>query len=185
MIVRYLVRPSPFGEYAIAWRPERDCARVCRIFLSNGGETATDRLSRDYPGARHDADPAIGSLTERIDALLSGEAVYFDPHICLLEECSEFQRRVLLEEYRIPRGRVDTYARIASRLGSPRGARAVGGALAHNPFPLVIPCHRAMRTDGGLGGFQGGLAMKRALLAFEGVRFAPDGRIEPAALPAE
>jgi methylated-DNA-[protein]-cysteine S-methyltransferase len=64
---------------------------------------------------------------------------------------------------------VSTYGRIAAHLGIPGGARAVGNALATNPFPIVIPCHRAIRSDGTLGGYQGGLAMKRALLEQEGV----------------
>jgi methylated-DNA-[protein]-cysteine S-methyltransferase len=52
----------------------------------------------------------------------------------------------------------------------------VGTALARNPFPVVIPCHRALRSDLSLGGYQGGLAMKRRLLEMEGIRFSPDGR---------
>jgi methylated-DNA-[protein]-cysteine S-methyltransferase len=59
---------------------------------------------------------------------------------------------------------VSTYQRIAGHLGSPQAARAVGTTLAHNPFPIIVPCHRAIRTDGTLGGFQGGMEMKRALL---------------------
>jgi methylated-DNA-[protein]-cysteine S-methyltransferase len=55
-------------------------------------------------------------------------------------------------------------------LGKPGGARAVGGALVHNPFPIIVPCHRAVRSNGQLGGFQGGQKMKRALLEFKGSR---------------
>jgi len=76
-----------------------------------------------------------------------------------------------------PRGYVSTYGRIARHIGSPRASRAVGSAFAGNPFPLVIPCHRALRSDGRLGGFQAGLAMKRRLLEMEGVRFREDGRV--------
>jgi methylated-DNA-[protein]-cysteine S-methyltransferase len=82
-----------------------------------------------------------------------------------------------LAEHRIPRGWVSTYGRIAKSLAVPRGARAVGSALSHNPFPIIIPCHRALRSNGELGGFQGGLAMKRALLELEGVQFSPTGRV--------
>ena len=78
----------------------------------------------------------------------------------------------------IPRGRVTTYQLLAKHLGSPRAARAVGTALATNPFPIVIPCHRAIRSDGTLGGYQGGLKMKRSLLEMEGVRFCDAGRVE-------
>jgi methylated-DNA-[protein]-cysteine S-methyltransferase len=62
-------------------------------------------------------------------------------------------------------------------LGKPSAARAVGRALATNPFPIIIPCHRAVRSDGSLGGYQGGLAMKRALLEMEGVEFDARGRV--------
>ena len=90
---------------------------------------------------------------------------------------ADFQQQVLKAEHRIPRGYVSTYGRIARHLGVPGGARAVGNALAKNPFPIVVPCHRALRSDGSIGGFQGGLAMKRQLLAWEGARFSPAGKV--------
>jgi methylated-DNA-[protein]-cysteine S-methyltransferase len=108
---------------------------------------------------------------------LRGAAVSFDLDRVALETCGDFQRRVLLAEHRIPRGRVSTYGRIALRLGVPGAARAVGRALARNPFPIIIPCHRAVRADGTLGGYQGGRAMKRALLELEGVAFGETGRV--------
>jgi len=73
---------------------------------------------------------------------------------------------------------VSTYGRIANHLGIPGGARAVGQALARNPFPIIIPCHRAIGAGGDLGGFQGGAAMKRALLELEGVELSSSGRVE-------
>ena len=72
-----------------------------------------------------------------------------------------------------------TYGGLAARMGVPGGARAVGNAMAGNPFPLVVPCHRVIRGDGSLGGFGGGLKMKRALLEMEGVRFDSRGRVLP------
>jgi O-6-methylguanine DNA methyltransferase len=68
------------------------------------------------------------------------------------------------------------------RLSAPRAARAVGTALARNPFPLIIPCHRVVRSDGMLGGFGGGLKMKKALLEMEGVAFDRSGRVQKAHL---
>ncbi|MBE9507936.1 MAG: MGMT family protein, partial [Chloroflexi bacterium] len=67
--------------------------------------------------------------------------------------------------------------RIARHLGVKGGARAVGRALARNPFPIVIPCHRAIRSNGELGGYQGGLEMKRALLEGEGIEFTQRGKV--------
>ena len=69
-------------------------------------------------------------------------------------------------------GSLSTYGRIARELGVVGGGRAVGNALAANPFPLLIPCHRAVRSTGALGGYQGGLEMKKALLEMEGVVFS-------------
>jgi methylated-DNA-[protein]-cysteine S-methyltransferase len=94
-----------------------------------------------------------------------------------LERCSAFQQRVLRAEHAIPRGWVSTYGRIGSHLGVKGGARAVGRALATNPFPIVVPCHRAIRADGTLGGYQGGVATKRALLEMEGVTVSERGRV--------
>jgi methylated-DNA-[protein]-cysteine S-methyltransferase len=80
-----------------------------------------------------------------------------------------FARRVLTEVCRVPAGEVTTYGALAARVGRPRGARAVGGAVGSNPVPVVVPCHRVVAANGGLGGFSGGLPVKRKLLAIEGV----------------
>ena len=80
------------------------------------------------------------------------------------------------------RGKVSTYQRIAGHLDNPQAARAVGTALAHNPFPIIVPCHRAIRSDGALGGFQGGAEMKRALLEMEGVLADGSDRVVPGQL---
>lgn len=80
-------------------------------------------------------------------------------------------------ESKIPSGKVSTYSRIASKLGNSSAARAVGNALARNPFPLVIPCHRAIRSDGSLGGYAGGIDMKKKLLELEGIEFDYRGRV--------
>jgi methylated-DNA-[protein]-cysteine S-methyltransferase len=85
-----------------------------------------------------------------------------------LDGLPPFQRKVLLAERRVPYGRTITYGALAAKVGRPRAARAVGQALAHNPVPLVVPCHRVIAAGGGLGGFGGGLALKRRLLALEG-----------------
>jgi methylated-DNA-[protein]-cysteine S-methyltransferase len=88
-----------------------------------------------------------------------------------------FGRRVLSATIAIPYGSVATYREVATRAGSPGGSRAAGNALGANPLPIVIPCHRVLRTGGGLGGYTGGLDRKRALLAIEsGERGAPTPR---------
>ena len=79
-----------------------------------------------------------------------------------------FSARVLRETARIPFGRVRSYGQVAVEAGSPRAARAAGNALGRNPIPIVVPCHRVLHADGGLGGYSGGLDRKRYLLALEG-----------------
>jgi methylated-DNA-[protein]-cysteine S-methyltransferase len=112
----------------------------------------------------------------KFTALTQGRAVSFSLSLLDWAICPPFQQRVLRAEAQVPRGRVTTYGRLAGCIGAPGAARAVGHALAYNPFPLIIPCHRAVRSDGGLGGFQGGLSMKRRLLEMEGVAFSPAGK---------
>ncbi len=121
--------------------------------------------------------PAIEALADGMRRFLEGQQVDFPVSLIDLGQCSSFQRSVLLAEHRIPRGRVSTYGRIAAALGCPAAARAVGTALARNPFPIIIPCHRTIRSDGDPGGFGGGPHMKRALLELEGVEFTSTGKV--------
>lgn len=79
----------------------------------------------------------------------------------------EFARKVLRRTARIPYGSVASYGEVAVGVGTPRGARAVGNALGSNPIPVVVPCHRVVRTGGAIGGYGGGLPRKRWLLALE------------------
>jgi len=80
-----------------------------------------------------------------------------------------FHRQVLDATERIPYGAVSTYREVAERAGNARASRAAGNALGSNPIPIVIPCHRVLRTGGGLGGYGGGLDRKQLLLQLEGV----------------
>jgi methylated-DNA-[protein]-cysteine S-methyltransferase len=82
---------------------------------------------------------------------------------------SGFVRQVLNRTAEIPYGETRTYAEMATLAGSPRAFRAAGSALGANPIPIVVPCHRVLRTGGGLGGYGGGLDVKRELLRLEGV----------------
>ena len=80
---------------------------------------------------------------------------------------SEFTRRILTATAAIPYGSVSTYGAVARSAGSPRGSRAAGNALGSNPIPIVIPCHRVLHANGGIGGYTGGVERKQALLAIE------------------
>ena len=84
-----------------------------------------------------------------------------------LDAHTDFQRTVWKAIQAVPYGRTTTYGKLAANLGDRNAARAVGAALGQNPFPILIPCHRALGSDGSLTGFGGGLEWKRALLALE------------------
>lgn len=169
--------PSAFGTLSMVWRETPAGPKIRRLLLPGERIPADEVMRTTYTDIGSLSNPAIRLLAEGIQSFLKGEAVQFQVSLADLEECSEFQRRVLLAEYGIPRGWVSTYGRIAMRLGSPGAARAVGTALSRNPFPIIIPCHRAIRSDGHLGGFRGGLNMKRALLELEGLEFSTKGMV--------
>ena len=173
----YMVHPSVFGTFSIVWRETEAGPRIFRIFLSNERASSEDLVHALIPGARFGSQPALAELAQDMQRFLRGEPVSFELGLTAIADCPEFQRRVLIAEYGIRRGWVSTYALIAAHLGVANGARAVGTALARNPFPILIPCHRAIRSDGTLGGYQGGLAMKRALLGLEGVQVSADGKV--------
>ena len=106
------------------------------------------------------------SLIKDLKRYFSGKPGGFstEPH---LGEYSDFQKAVWRATSAIPYGQTRSYGLIASELGRRKGTRAVGNALGMNPFPIVIPCHRVIGSDGALTGFGGGIEWKRALLALE------------------
>ena len=114
----------------------------------------------------------MASLQRRIVAYFEGEKVDFstDPAI-YLPNLSVFGQAILTACRRIAFGRTQTYAQLAAAAGRHRAARAVGNVMAHNPIPLIVPCHRVVRNDGGLGGFSGigGTTMKQRMLHHEGI----------------
>ena len=163
------------GEVSIVCFNTRKDSIVKRIFLSADNASASALASTAFPGISPGLNRQIKRLSDGINCMLSGGIPEFDIRILDFTECSDFQRKVLMEERKIPRGEVRSYGWLASRIGKPGAARAVGNALATNPFPLIIPCHRAVMSDGRIGGFQGGPVMKRALLEVEGLIFSPSG----------
>lgn len=170
MAVRFkTLETTPFGSVVIVWDVLDDTPKVVRVLLAQTGGTGDERARTPFPQARASSCSEIDAVALSIDGLLAGDAVDILLDVADIESCPPFQQAVLRAEHGIPRGSVSTYRLIAAHLGRPAAARAVGNALATNPFPLIVPCHRAIRSDGRLGGYQGGLAMKRALLAMEGV----------------
>ena len=161
----------------IIWTGLNENPMIVRIVLSKPGLSAEDQVSRLYPNLHAVSCGEIDGIATAIKGFLEGEEIEFSLDVADLSLCSQFQRLVLHAEHQIPRGSVSTYQFIAEYLRKRNGARAVGNALANNPFPLIVPCHRAVRSDRHLGGYQGGIEMKRALLEKEGIAFDDAGRV--------
>lgn len=122
-------------------------------------------------GRLTDAGPCrdCREIAGALDAYFSGDGPALDAvAVDLSLAAGDFQRRVL-ETLRatVPAGSTVTYAALATAVGRPGAARAVGGAMARNPVPILVPCHRVLASDGGLGGYGGGLEWKRSLLEIE------------------
>jgi methylated-DNA-[protein]-cysteine S-methyltransferase len=173
----YELISTAFGTMGVVWWKSAAGPRVRQAFLRRGQKPMEEVVREYYPNARPSASPAIVALGGQIQRFLEGKNGVFDLKMVALEACGEFQRQVLLAEYGIPRGWVSTYGKIASHIGVAGGSRAVGRALAENPFPIIIPCHRAVKAGGEVGGYQGGSGMKRALLAMEGIKFTGRGTV--------
>lgn len=174
--VIYHIIPSGIGDVGLVRRTEGSV--LLRIFLPRKGMPTRELIEKAFPGAipgKRGAD----SLCEQLRAFLAGAKVEFSLADLDLADIGGFTRRVLTADHAIPRGRVMTYGGLATRLGVPGAARAVGAVMAQNPFPLIIPCHRVIGSDRGLHGFGGGLPMKKALLTMEGVAFDGRGRVLP------
>ncbi|MGP2437751.1 methylated-DNA--[protein]-cysteine S-methyltransferase [Streptomyces sp. JW3] len=114
-------------------------------------------------------DPLLARAAEQLAAYFSGARHSFDLPLDW-SLISGFNREVLRElASGVPYGTVVGYGALAGRVGQPGAAQAVGAAMGANPLPVVVPCHRVVESDGGIGGFGGGLEAKRKLLALEGV----------------
>jgi methylated-DNA-[protein]-cysteine S-methyltransferase len=150
-----LVAVTPRGLVRVAYEDERDDAVLAEL---------AERVS-----------PRMLHAPERTDAVRRELATYFAHRRRAFETPVDwslvrgFARGVLGATARVPYGEVTTYSAMAAAAGSPRAYRAAGNALGSNPIPIVVPCHRVLHADGGLGGYAGGLDRKRRLLELEGV----------------
>lgn len=161
---------TPSGAVGLVTRGDA----VAAVWLPGGTEAALLRR-RDEAGLPAEPEPLPASLAgieQVFRGYFSGGSV--DPASVAvpldLGGASSFVRRVYSELRRIPRGSTVSYGELASRAGSPRAARAVGSAMARNPLPILIPCHRVLNRGGGIGAFSGpaGSGQKEALLRMEG-----------------
>ena len=129
---------------------------------------AEEELRRRGGGEPIDATEA-GDWPQLLRRYASGEPVSFSDGLDL-DQGTPFQRRVWQTLLEIPRGETRSYRWVAEQIGRPEAARAVGQAVGANPLAIVVPCHRVVASDGGLGGYGGGLALKERLLRIEGAR---------------
>ncbi len=173
----YATFSSPFESFTIVWKGTGSELKVQRIFLSDAKLNSEVKALESFKQIKSKSCSLISSLGEKMQQFFKGETVEFDLELVDFNKCLGVQKRVLLAEYGIPRGYISTYKRIATHIGIINGARVVGNALARNPFPIVIPCHRAIKTNGDLGGYQGGIKMKRILLKLEGMEISERGKV--------
>ena len=137
-----------------------------RTTLPQASEAEARLILEELTASAVESPDAFKELTARLRAYFSGIRTDF-PDRLDLSTATSFQRRVWEATRLIPYGETSSYAWVARRLGKPGAARAVGQALHRNPFPIIIPCHRVLASDGGLGGFGSGLDTKRRLLKLE------------------
>jgi len=147
------IASSPRGLLALTL-PEPTQERALKPLLERWGEQPHD-------------DPRLDDLKAKFQQYFDGQQVLFDEPLDL-SRATAFQRRVWSVVRDIPYGETRSYGQIARQAGSPEAARAVGQAMATNPVPIVVPCHRVIGSDGDLRGFGGGLDLKRRLLEMEG-----------------
>ena len=153
---------SLFGWVGVA-RSDSGIARV--IFGKSSESEAEELLTSDLETKKSDS-----KLSDTVDLLVryfNGEPVDFALDLDL-QVGTDFQKAVWQATCLIPYGEVRTYSWVAAEIQKPKAVRAVGNALGANPLSIIVPCHRVLRTDGGLGGDSGGLQWKPKLLALEG-----------------
>jgi methylated-DNA-[protein]-cysteine S-methyltransferase len=162
--VSYTSTDSPFGELLLA-ATTRGLVRVA--FPEEDIDSVLGRLALRVSPRIIEARAPLEDARRELDEYFGGRRRAFDlPLDWALS--GPFTKRVLHFTANIPYGEVSSYREAAAAAGSPRGSRAAGNALGANPIPIVVPCHRVLRSGGALGGYGGGIDRKRFLLQLEG-----------------
>jgi methylated-DNA-[protein]-cysteine S-methyltransferase len=161
--VAYTSADSPFGPLLLATTPRG----LVRVGLPNQDAEAllNELASRVSPRVLEAAAP-LDEARRELDLYFAGKLTDFELPLDW-QLSKDFRRRALRAISRIPYGQTRTYTQIATSAGNERAVRAAGTACGTNPIPVVVPCHRVLRSSGGLGGYGGGLPMKEALLRLE------------------
>jgi len=162
--VAYADVDAPFGKLLVASTP----AGLVRVaFASEPDQRVLEELAERISPRVLQAPARLDEVRRELDDYFHGRLHQFRLPIDWSLSAG-FLRQARQACYAIPYGQVLTYAQLAARAGSPAAVRAAGNAMARNPIPIVVPCHRVVRTGGGLGGYGGGLDVKRWLLDLEG-----------------
>ncbi len=162
--ISYAAADSPFGALLLV-ATKRGLARVA--FPEEDADAVLQRLATRISPRIVRASSPLEAARRELDEYFDGRRTQFELALDWTL-VGPFGRRVLGAASRIPYGGSLTYAQVAAQVGSPRGSRAAGNALGANPIPIVVPCHRVLRSGGALGGYAGGLERKRLLLELEG-----------------
>jgi methylated-DNA-[protein]-cysteine S-methyltransferase len=163
--VAYATTDSPYGQLLLATTP-RGLVRV-GLPTEDADELLVDLADRVSPRVL-EAPFRLDQVRRELDLYFDGKLEHFDLPLDW-QLSKDFRRRVLRAIARIPYGQTRSYMQMATSAGNERAVRAAGTACGSNPIPVVVPCHRVLRTGGGLGGYRGGLPMKEGLLHLEGV----------------
>jgi methylated-DNA-[protein]-cysteine S-methyltransferase len=163
--VAYATVDSPLGGLTVAATP----AGLVRVSYDEFRERAAvlEQLAARVSPRVLEAPARLDEIRRELDEYFEGRRTSFGVPIDW-SHLAGFTRRVLRRTASIPFGEVSSYAEVAAGAGSPRAVRAAGNALGANPMPVVVPCHRVLRTGGGLGGYTGGTERKEFLLRLEG-----------------
>jgi methylated-DNA-[protein]-cysteine S-methyltransferase len=164
--VAYTSVDSPLGPLVVAATP-KGLVRVSYTEFRGEAEVLEDLARRVSPRVL-EAPARLDGVRRELDEYFEGRREEFETAIDW-SYLAGFTREVLRATARIGFGEVSTYAGVAEAAGSPRAVRAAGNALGANPMPVVVPCHRVLRTGGSLGGYTGGLERKEFLLRLEGM----------------
>jgi methylated-DNA-[protein]-cysteine S-methyltransferase len=169
---------SPIGELILAATPEglREIEFGSHVSESDFVARQRERGAEPIRLERiEDAAPEVQVILRRtaseLNEYFGGRRARFDVPLDW-SGMAPFQRAVLEATATVPFGHVETYAGIARKIGKPAATRAVGNALGRNPIPVIVPCHRVIRSDATIGGYTGGLGIKHRLLAIEGITLA-------------
>lgn len=159
--VSQTVVDTPIGALVV----EASSAGVTRVQFTDGAASDVKLGKRAGAPASSDADAVLRDVAVQLQSYFTGDLALFD--VPLDPAGTAFQLAVWRALVKVPAGETVSYAALAAQAGSPKAARAVGLAMGANPIPVIVPCHRVVRSDGSMGGFGGGLWRKRWLLEHE------------------